>query len=207
MIQSTIKNIIFDLGGVVIDIDPSASFSAMQALAADSVSVIGQFSEHSEVFLDYEKGLIDDEAFRNGIRQLTHRSDLDADAIDQAWCRMLLQIPPDRLQLLSRLKEQYRTFVLSNTNAIHVDAFNRMINSASGQPAIDYFFEEVYYSHELKMRKPEAEIYQYIVDRSQLVPHETLFLDDREENLVAAKESGINTRLVTPQRGIIEIFS
>ena len=207
MIQPTIKNIVFDLGGVVIDIDPSASFSAMQALAADSVVVMEQFSEHTDVFLDYEKGLIDDEAFRGGIRQLTQRPDLDSNAIDQAWCQMLLNVPLERLQLLTSLQERYRTLVLSNTNAIHVEAFNRIISSVSGQPIIDYFFEKVYYSHELKLRKPEAEIYQHVLRDSRLVPHETLFLDDREENLVTAKELGIITQQVTPQHGIIEIFS
>lgn len=207
MIQPTIKNIVFDLGGVVIDIDPSASFSAMQTLAADSISVMDQFSEHTEVFLDYEKGLIDDEAFREGIRQLTQRSDLDDRAIDDAWCRMLLKVPLERLQLLARLRKRFRTLVLSNTNAIHVEAFNRIIASVSGQPTIDYFFEKVYYSYKLKLRKPEAEIYQHVLSDSSVVPNETLFLDDREENLVAAKELGIITQLVTAERGIIEIFS
>ncbi len=100
MIQPTIKNIVFDLGGVVIDIDPPASFSAMQALAAESISVMDQFSEHTEVFLDYEKGLIGDEPFRAGIRRLTQRPDLDGEAIDQAWCQMLLKVPFERLRLL-----------------------------------------------------------------------------------------------------------
>ena len=207
MIPPNVKNIIFDLGGVVIDIDPSVSFSAMQALTVNSLPVKGQFAEHTEVFLDYEKGTIDDEQFRAGVRELTRQPDTRAATIDEAWCRMLLEVPLPRLQLLRRLKEQYRTFVLSNTNGIHVVAFNKLIETVSGQPTIDFFFEKVYYSHELKMRKPEEEIYRYVLEDSNLLPHETLFLDDREENLVAAEALGITTQLVTPEHGIIDIFS
>lgn len=207
MIPSTVKNVLFDLGGVVIDIDPSASFSALQVLADRSVSVMDQFSEHADVFLNYEKGLIDDGAFREDIRQLTRQPELANDTIDEAWCRMLLGVPKERLELLERLKKRYRTLVLSNTNAIHVRAFNKIIAFVSGNPTIDCFFEKVYYSHELKLRKPEAEIYQYVLHDSHLRPAETLFLDDREENLVAAAEQGIATQLVTPRRGITDIFS
>ena len=204
---SGLKNIIFDLGGVVIDINPAASFDALQALAAGSVSVINQFSEHTDVLLDYEKGLIDDNQFREGIRRLTHQPDLPSSAIDEAWCRMLLDVPIPRLHLLATLHQRYRTFVLSNTNHIHVLAFNQLIATTSQHDTINPFFEKVYYSHELNLRKPEAEIYQHVLSDSNLLPHETLFLDDRVENLVAAEALGIRTQQVTPERGIIDIFS
>ena len=203
----SIKNLVFDLGGVVVDINPAASFSAIQALAADSTLVDEQFSEHTDLFFDYEKGLIDDPQFRAGVRELIHQPNLAAAAIDEAWCCMLLDVPSPRLQLLTELKRRYRTFVLSNTNYIHVKAFNQIIATASEHSTINAFFEKVYYSHELKMRKPEAQIYQYILEDSNLLPHETLFLDDREENLVAAEALGIKTQRVTPEYGIIDIFS
>ena len=207
LVPPSVKNLVFDLGGVVIDIDPSASFAAMQVLAADSVSIMDQFSEHTDVFLDYEKGLIDDNQFRAGVRELTQQPDAPGATIDEAWCRMLLNVPWPRLQLLAQLKQQYRTFVLSNTNRIHVTVFNTMIAATSEHTTINPFFEKVYYSHELKMRKPEAKIYQHVLEDSNLLPYETLFLDDREENLVAARALGIKTQLVTPQYGIIDIFS
>ena len=201
------ENIVFDLGGVVININPSASFSAMQRLTAPSVTVANQFSEHTDVFLDYEKGLIDDDTFREGIRELAQQPQLTNNAIDDAWCQMLLEVPLARLQLLIQLKKSYRTFVLSNTNAIHVRAFNKMVESVSGKPSIDHFFERVYYSHDLRTRKPEAAIYQYLLDDSRLRPEATLFLDDRLENLVAAEALGIATQLVTPTYGITEILA
>ena len=207
MISPDIKNIIFDLGGVIIDINPAASFTAMQALAAKSVFVLDQFSEHAEVFLDYEKGLIDDDQFREGIRALTQRPDLPASVIDEAWCRMLLHVPEPRLHLLAALHQRYRTFVLSNTNSIHVTAFNQLVATVSQHDTIEPFFEKVYYSHELNMRKPDAEIYQYVLSDSTLLPRETLFLDDRVENLAAAGAFGIRTQQVTPEQGITNLFS
>lgn len=204
---STIRALVFDLGGVVINIDPARAFQALQQFAPSSVSVTDEFLEHNELFLDYEKGLIDDQAFRQGIRELIQRPDITDGAIDEAWCSMLLDIPPERLQLLERLKSQYRTFVLSNTNQIHVNAFNRMIAAVGEQPTIDHLFEKVYYSHHLKMRKPEAKIYRHVLDEQGLVPSETLFLDDREDNLAAAWAEGIRTQLVTQADGILQLFA
>ena len=206
MISADIKNLIFDLGGVVIDINPAASFEAIRAMASDEATLTA-VSEQHEVFLNYEKGLIDDENFRRGLREILQQSDVSPASIDEAWCRMLLQIPVQRLQLLLELKAKYRTFVLSNTNRIHVTAFNSMIEAISGHTTIDHYFEKVYYSHELNMRKPEAGIFQYVLEDSNLLPHETLFLDDRAENLEAAASLGIATELVTPERGIIPIFA
>jgi putative hydrolase of the HAD superfamily len=202
-----IRALIFDLGGVVINIDPARAFQALQRLAPASVSATDQFLEHNKLFLDYEKGLISDQAFRQGIRELIRRPDLADEAIDAAWCSMLLDIPPERLRLLERLKSRYHTLVLSNTNQIHVDAFNKMVAAATGQPSLDHLFEKVYFSHHLKMRKPEAQIYQHVLLEQGLEPSETLFLDDRADNLAAAEAEGIRTQLVTGTNGILELFA
>ncbi len=207
MIPHKVQNLVFDLGGVVIDIDPAASFSAMQALAAPQVTAQDQLAEHVQLFLDYEKGIITDETFREGIRAITQQPLLEDQRIDDAWCRMLLGVPAERITLLARLREQYRTFVLSNTNAIHVRAFNKIIEGVSGYPAIDHFFEKVYYSHLLKLRKPEVEIYRSVLADSGLRPEETLFLDDRPENIQAAQQVGMMTQLITPSHGILDVFA
>ena len=207
MPSPSIRTLIFDLGGVVIDIDPAQAFRALQQLAPASVSVTDAFLEHNKLFLDYEKGLVDDQAFRQGVRELIRRPDIDDQVIDEAWCSMLLDIPAERLQLLERLRSQYRTFVLSNTNQIHVEAFNRMVAAVGGPPNLDPLFEKVYFSHDLKMRKPEAQIYRHVLKEQKLVRSETLFLDDREDNLAAAEAEGIRTQLVTGTNGILEIFA
>ncbi len=202
---STTKNIIFDLGGVIINLDTQATF--------DGFTAISQYTDWSQnsvdevdLFLDYEKGTISSEEFRTGIREMTGNADLTDEQIDKIWNSMLLDIPPARLELIQRLSEKYRLFVLSNTNAIHVPVFNKIVENASGKPNIGAFFEKVYLSHEVKMRKPEREIYEYVLNDSQLKPEETLFLDDKEGNLMAAQAVGIHTFQITPQQDILSFF-
>lgn len=201
-----IRNIIFDLGGVIIDLDTSASFQELQNLNKNPANT-SLFQEDVSLFLDYEKGLISSQDFRAGIRDLTHNPDLPDDEIDQAWNKMLLNIPLDRLELLSKLCRHQRLYVLSNTNEIHVTAFNKIVQAVSGKPSLDHFFDKVYYSHLLNLRKPEREIYEYVISDSELVPDESLFIDDREENILAAREVGLNTLHVTKGRGVVSYFS
>ena len=202
---STIKNIIFDLGGVIINLDTKTTFDGFTEL-----SRFTDWSQNSidevDLFLDYEKGTISSEEFRLGIREMIGNTKLTDGQIDTIWNKMLLDIPSARLELIQRLSERYRLFVLSNTNALHVPAFNKIVKSVSGQPSIDAFFEKVYFSHEVKMRKPEREIYEHVLNDSQLKSEETLFLDDKKENLIAAQAVGIRTLHVTPENDILSIF-
>lgn len=201
-----IQNIIFDLGGVIIDIDPQRSFKAIAGFNHQKND--GQLLNlEVQLFLDYEKGLISDQEFREGIRALTENHKIKDEEIDEAWNLMLLHIPQERLQILQKLRNTYKTFVLSNTNAIHVKAFNQIILKSSGKEDLKHFFDKVYYSHELNLRKPEPEIYQHVIDDMQLNAGATLFIDDRLENIEAASASGLQTFHVQPGQGIIEFFS
>ncbi|MEM6845756.1 MAG: HAD family phosphatase [Bacteroidota bacterium] len=203
---STIRNIIFDLGGVIIELDVPATLTGL-ALANRNTESQQLSLDEEGVLLDYEKGLISSEAFRMGVRRAMANPTLRDEKIDEIWNSMLLNIPSERLALVQRLAQQYRLFVLSNTNEIHVTAFNKIVEQVSGQPSIDDFFEKVYFSHKIKMRKPDREIYEYVLSDSQLKPEETLFLDDKAENLLAAREVGIHTVQVTPQQDILAIFA
>ncbi|MEM8964782.1 MAG: HAD family phosphatase [Bacteroidota bacterium] len=203
---SAIRNIIFDLGGVIIDLDVQATFAGFASvnrnLDASKLSL-----DEVGLLLDYEKGLISSEAFRAGIHEVLENPSLTDEKIDKVWNSMLLSIPEERLALIQRLAQNYRLFVLSNTNEIHVTAFNQIVEQVSGQPTIDAFFEKVYFSHEVKMRKPEQQIYEHVLEDSQLKPEETLFLDDKQENLLAAQKVGIDTIQVTPRQDILSIFA
>lgn len=203
---NNIQNIIFDLGGVIIDIDPMRSFEAITAYHQGGKAQENLFNENVQLFLDYEKGFITDEQFREGIRSLTENTKLEDQEIDEAWNLMLLNIPKERLEILNQLKSNFNTFVLSNTNAIHVHAFNKMIAASSGKDSIDHFFQKVYYSHELNLRKPDAEIYQYVIDDKGLNVGATLFIDDRLENIESAAALGLQTFHVQPEKGIVDFF-
>lgn len=206
MNQPNIQNIIFDLGGVIIDIDPQRSFQAISNFSLGNKGHEQQLSLDTQLFINYEKGLIDNDAFREGIRKLTGNTSVKDEEIDEAWNLMLLQIPLERLQILEKLNNRYNTFVLSNTNAIHVNAFNQIIQKNSGKATINHYFNKVYYSHELKLRKPEPEIYQYVIEDMKLSSGDTLFIDDRLENIEAASASGLQTFHVQTGKGIVEFF-
>lgn len=202
---SSIQNIIFDLGGVIINLDTQVTFDGFAALSKTSWSQ--NSVDEVDLFLDYERGAISSEQFREGIREMTGEVELSDQEIDKIWNSMLLDIPLARLDLLKQLSKKYRLFVLSNTNAIHVPAFNKILENVSGESKIDAFFEKVYFSHEVKMRKPEREIYEHVLHVSQLKSEETLFLDDKKENLIAAQAVGIRTLQVTPENDLLSIFS
>ncbi|MEQ9440538.1 MAG: HAD family phosphatase [Cyclobacteriaceae bacterium] len=201
-----IRNIIFDLGGVIIDLNTAATFQQFQKSNKNPANQ-NLFQEDVSLFLDYEKGLISSAEFREGIRALSLNTTLTDSEIDDAWNKMLLQIPLARLELVERLRKDHRLFVLSNTNEIHVSAFNQIVQKTSGKPSLDHFFEKIYYSHLIKLRKPEREIYEYVVSDGGLIPKETLFVDDREENILAAQELGLQTFHVTPDQDILAFFA
>jgi len=204
MPTQNIQNIIFDLGGVIIDLDTEKTFRAFQEIIPPLNRP--KKVEEVELFLQYEKGLISSREFRDGIRKLANNESIADKAIDDIWNSMLLQIPKPRLELMNRLALKYRLFVLSNTNEIHVTAFNEIVRKTSGRPTIDHFFEKVYYSHELNLRKPEQEIYEYVIADGQLVPERTLFVDDKEENILAARKVSLQTFHVTKHQDILSYF-
>jgi putative hydrolase of the HAD superfamily len=190
---STIKNLIFDLGGVIIDLDFQAAYQHFADLSGLTVNEVVARTEGLMLFLEYEKGLVTSEEFRKQMRILLEISASDH-SIDRAWCAMLGGIPQNRLKLLKSLKPNYRTFALSNTNDIHVRKFNSIVEKSLGNDSLlSDHFEKIYFSHQMKMRKPDVEIYQTVLSEQQLLPEETLFIDDNHENIVGAASLGIKT--------------
>lgn len=187
-----IKTIIFDLGGVIIDLDFMKTPEAFSQLTGRSVDDIYPLYFKPGLFQDYEKGLISDAELRSGINDL-FSTQLTDSQIDEAWCAMLGHVPEIRLEFMCELRSQYKVLVLSNTNAIHVRSFNQAIMDVSGKPSLEDFADEVYFSHELHMRKPDAEIYEEVLNRSGSTADECLFLDDTRANLETAAQLGINT--------------
>ena len=192
MVHPTIQNLIFDLGGVILDLHFDRTHEAFARAGRRSIEEIRAMMDKSAFFNEYEKGLISDDEFRAAIRKLLQNNLSDSE-IDLAWNAMLGAIPQERLQLLNRLRDKYRVFLLSNTNSIHLDHFNKTVTTESGEPALGSFFEKAYYSHVLKMRKPDKEIFEHVLKQHQLVPEVTLFLDDNLDNLQGAREAGIKT--------------
>ncbi|MEQ9425803.1 MAG: HAD family phosphatase [Cyclobacteriaceae bacterium] len=197
-----IKTIIFDLGGVIIDLDVKASIDQLAMLTGIEGNKI---LEEYDFFKQFEKGQLTDEEFRKQLQNIS-QNELSVQQIDNAWNAMLIDIDPRKLQIVKALSSRYQTIVLSNTNNIHVQGFNEILFMKTGERDLNKFFDTVYYSHDLKMRKPDLEIYEYVLNQHELKPEETLFLDDNKVNLDAAQKLGIQTHHIDHPEKVFEIF-
>lgn len=200
---SSIKNIIFDLGGVIINIDYAKGTNALAAYAKPGTQVDFSQKAQSELFDLYERGDISSAEFRDGLRQEYQIEATDAQ-IDEAWNSLLLDIPAERIELLRALGKKYRLFLLSNTNAIHMTGFNKIVEDSFGIPSLDELFEKPYYSHLVRMRKPGTEVFERILAENNLKKEETLFIDDSIQHIEGAKKVGIQTLHLTPDLTINE---
>ncbi len=200
-----LKNIVFDLGGVIIDLDVERTIHAFAKLAGKSISEIQQaYTQHPE-FLMYEKGELTDDQFRTALRKILNIHAADHD-IDLCWNAMLVDLPKPKLDLLESLKQEYTVTVLSNTNNIHLEYINNCMLHGNQFQSLDSFFHHCYYSHQVGKRKPEPEIYRQLLDETSFNPKQTLFLDDRLENLEAAAAFGIQTRQVEYPNQVFELL-
>ncbi len=190
--MATIKNLIFDLGGVILDLDFSRTIDAFSELGIPGFDEIFNPPEQSPLFDRFDKGLISGEAF---FLSLKEQLDLPQPLteLEQAWNAMLLGIPPHRLSLLQHYKQHYQTFLLSNTNSSHVKSFEHHLSSEHGTDGWAPYFHKVYYSCDVNLRKPDPEIYSLVLQDNGLIAEETLFIDDTLINLESAQELGIQT--------------
>jgi glucose-1-phosphatase len=204
--NSLVKNIIFDLGAVIIDISVPKTVQAFALLLDRDHLWVEQQFKMASVFRRYETGEWNDEQFRDNVRQVLGVPFTD-DQIDTAWNALLLDIPPARVELLQWLKPRYRTFVLSNTSPIHIREVNHILERDTGVHSLDSLFEKVYLSYEMGKMKPSPEIYQQVLDESGLKAEETLFLDDNLDNVGAAQQLGIQTVHISELVTILDYFA
>lgn len=193
--KSRVDAVIFDFGGVILDVDYDATTRAMRALLGEKAHLIYTQSEQSVLFDQLEIGQISPETF---YRRLIASAEtpVTREAIDTAWNAILGETRPERLQFLKRVARHRRSFLLSNTNAIHKKAFDPRLSRWLGSENFDSLFEKAYYSHLMGLRKPSPEIYRYIVRRHGLKAEHTLFIDDSEQNIRGAEAAGLQTYLL-----------
>ncbi len=201
-----IKNIIFDLGGVILDLSVRDTLWAFAQLSGKPMERVHDMFVASPGFEAYEKGLIDDRAFRDHVREL-YALEVTDDDIDRCWNAMLRALPITKLRLLTRLKRDYRVCLLSNTNGIHLDYINNvLLPETTGERDLDAYFHRAYYSHRLLLRKPEPEIFLHVANDSDLRPEETIFLDDNLQNVEAATSVGMKGVFVDTDDFVIKYF-
>jgi putative hydrolase of the HAD superfamily len=188
--MNAIKNIIFDFGGVIIPVDPTAFAGGLMKLGCTDVLSLHEFLTREQVYSRFEKGEMSPGEFRMMLRTglINHVTD---EQLDEAWNHILGEIPPHRVEYLKALKSTYRTFLLSNTNKIHYDHYQEQFRVTYGYPSLDSLFEKAYYSFRLKLYKPDPAIFEFVIKDSGLAPAETIFIDDFLSNVEAAKQCGL----------------
>lgn len=198
-----VKNIIFDLGDVIINIDFMLTFKAFQQVSGFELDkVISLFEEH-QIYDYIERGGVTNEEFALFLKNIFNLS-LSTEEVLKCWSALLLDIPKERIDLIQKLSNKYRIFILSNTSYPHILDVNQILEETTGVNNLKNLCEKVYYSFDISMRKPALDIYEYVLKDSDLKASETLFLDDNYDNIVGANQVGIHTIHVQKPISILE---
>lgn len=202
--KNTITTLIFDFGGVIINLDLPRCIENLKKLGIPNIeSYLSNFGQ-KDFFLQYEKGKIGTSEFRNEIRKLSSETLSDAE-IDNAWCSFLCDIPSERLALLQKLRANYRLLLLSNSNPLHVEVSAAKALEVTGKTIRDYF-DRCYFSYELGLTKPDPDIFEALLADVGVVASECLFLDDGPKNIDAAQSMGFQTYFVTQGENLDFLF-
>lgn len=199
------EHIIFDLGGVIINLDEHRTIQQFCRYSSLTHREIQDRILRFDTYFDFEMGKIDEAEFREALRFDFKINASDAE-IDDCMNAMLLDIPLERLELLESLKPSHDLFLLSNTNSIHLKKFNEIIGATIGARSIDPYFNKAYYSHLVGKRKPNSEIFEMVMDENRLDPAVTLFIDDNEKNIAGAEALGIRTHHLTDSSQLFSLF-
>jgi putative hydrolase of the HAD superfamily len=203
--MSEIKNIIFDLGGVIINLDTAKTISEFNKLSKLPFEAIYTQLQQSAVFDLFDKGLISESDFFVELKNVTQSSASESE-LKEAWNAMLLDFPINRLSLLMKLQPQYRLFLLSNTNETHVTEFEKILLETHRYEKLEPFFEKVYYSCRMQMRKPDVEIFDFVLTENGLNAGETLFIDDSPQHVQGALKTGISAYLLPKEKEVEELL-
>ncbi len=198
--MSTIKNLLFDLGGVLLNINYHKTREAFEQLGYhDFDKMYSQYSV-DELFENLETGKISNEDFYHRIKQ-GNANELSDHQITMAWNSMLLNFRKESLALLKELAKKYNIYLFSNTNAIHLAAFHSLLKDETGE-SLDDYFKKAYYSHLINLRKPNKDAFEFILNDAGIAAEETLFVDDSYPNIEAAAALGFKTHLLLPEERI-----
>jgi putative hydrolase of the HAD superfamily len=198
---SEIKNIIFDLGGVIINLDIPKTISEFNKLSANPFESIYNQLQQTPIFDLFDKGQISESDFFFELKKSLKKPVTETQLLF-AWNAMLLDFPGHRLELLNQLKQRYRIFLLSNTNETHINRFEKDLFQQHGYENLEPFFEKVYYSCRIGMRKPDREIFDFVLKENSLIASETIFIDDSPQHIEGALKAGIKAHLLSKEKDI-----
>jgi putative hydrolase of the HAD superfamily len=202
--SSEIKNIIFDLGGVLLNINPLLSLLEFEKLSGiDKETLTGRLAKEN-VFEKFETGRLNPTQFRLELNRIME-TNLDNTAIDAAWNTLLLDFPLVRVQLLQQLQKNYKVYLLSNTNIIHFWHYTKEFFENYNIQMID-LFDKLFLSYEIGLHKPDTSIYSYVIEDLGIEPSKTVFIDDSLANIESAAGLGINIIHITGENDVTGYF-
>ena len=206
VLYKPIRNIIFDLGNVIINIAPELTLRKFNEYGFANFDEIYSIMRQTDVFDRLDTGKITLTEFRNAIRDVS-KLNLSDSQIDDAWCAMLLDFPEENAELLRKLRaEGYKLYLLSNTNEMHIDYYTKYLKQHFGSDLLSELFDRTFYSHEIGYRKPNSEAFDYALKAEGLKPAETLFIDDLEHNVIGARKLGIQAYLHRKGDRLVDLF-
>ena len=206
MKTSDIETIIFDFGGVILDIDPQLTMNEFARLGARQLDEEQYQVLIHEIIRKFERGIFTPEIFRQEMKKFLKLGDIEDQEFDDAWNALLFDIPDERIKAIEQSKEHYQIFLLSNSNEIHYDLYVRDLQLRFGYREFDELFHKAYFSFDLHMAKPESDIFEFVIYQHNLNRAKTLFIDDMDANLATARKLGLSTYKMQKPEKVRQLF-
>ena len=197
------KAIIFDLGAVILNINYQNTIDEFTKLGVNNATTFYSKKVQTNLFNQIETGMISSNKFLKALQKETKNANINQ--VEKAWNAMLLDLPEERIQLIEKLKNNYSIYLLSNTNAIHIDAIKKQLGKRKWL-AFCKLFDKMYLSHELGLRKPDVKIFEYILNEQKLKAEEVFFIDDSPQHIASTKKIGIHCHHLLDDENIITLF-
>jgi putative hydrolase of the HAD superfamily len=189
------STLIFDLGGVILNLDLEGAFKKFTEVMTGEISGLHHAYEAYPFIRQYEVGHIETADFQDAFMGILHDGITRSDFV-ALWNSMLVDIPAERIDWIHRLKQKYRVVLLSNTNAMHIDRVGEIMKRDTDHPSLESVFEKTYYSYEIGLRKPDPECYQYVLDDLGALPETCVLFDDSPQNLESSESLGLRGVLI-----------
>ena len=203
--NTRIKNIIFDLGGVILDIDENIIYHEIEKMGLN-VSELIQSEEFVKLLSNFNTGIYTAPTFRKRMKAMLNLEKMTDQKFDSIWNAMLFDIPRERIEAIEQVKKHYKIFLMSNSNEIHYDLYVRDLQLRFGYNEFDELFNKSYFSFAEHLEKPDPRFFELILDHEGLVAEETLFIDDTAENIAVAKALGIHTYHISRKELVRNLF-
>ena len=202
--MTEIKSIKFDLGGVILNLDYSKTVDEFKKIGVLHFKELYSQKKQTLLFDDFEKGKIKPEEFISSLKNSENLKIKEIDFIN-AWNAMLLEIPINKLQFIDGLKKDYKIFLLSNTNEIHIKKFENDLKKKNMLEQFYKCFDKIYYSSRMGKRKPEKNCFNQVLEENELVAKNTLFIDDSIKHVEGAEKAGIKTFHLEKNKSILDL--